>query len=55
MGIRGRGYEGCKVGPYHHTRGSIRCFSENDIFDMKLSKYKKPFQERSSGALAPPR
>ena len=43
MGIGGRGYEGCKLDPYYDTRGSIRCFSEKHIFDMKFNKYKKPF------------
>ena len=43
MGIGGRGYEGCKLDPYYHTRESIRCFLEKHIFDMKFNKYKKPF------------
>ena len=56
MGIRGRGYEGCKLDPHYHTRGSIPFFfQKKHIFDLKFNKYKKPFQECSSGALAPPR
>ena len=43
MGIGGRGYERCKLDPYYHTRGSVRCFSRKHIFDMKFNKYKKPF------------
>ena len=43
MGIGGRGYEGCQLDPCYETRGSIHCFSEKHIFDMKFSKYKKQF------------
>ena len=43
MGIGGRGYEGDKLDPYYHTRGSIPCFSGKHSFDLKFNKYKKPF------------
>ena len=43
MGIGGRGYEGCKWDPYYHTSGSIPCFSEKHIFDLKFNKYEDPF------------
>ena len=43
MGIGGRGNEGCQSDPYYHTRGSILCFLEKQIFDVKFNKYKNPF------------
>ena len=49
MGVGGRGYEGCQLDPYYHTRGSIPCFSEKYIFDLEFNKYKT----RSSDVVAP--